>query len=431
MRHVWRREWLVFPLFAAGSLGLSLLGQRIPLPYIILAFMNHGLLAGLVMALSSAPWEEKLLASSVLIAVFTIFGDFCCSFLSVAFLAFLHLTVGIPEPFLVDWMNSLIVFLSILAVAVAVCLLAGRAGAVLCGKERKWYLTAAVPLFLLTAVTDVADWCASHGILLKIEGNLYYAQLLSHGEICVLAALCLSAAACHLFGMNRVYEERQKSSRYQCQVTAYRMLTEQHRQAERLRHDLKNHVIALQGLVEERDWEAMEDYLEAMEESGGLGDGRELAGSPALGALLGRKRREAENQKIRWECSVDPPDGFGFWEFDLCVLFGNLLDNAIAACGRIPEGEDRFLRIRARTVKRCFLLEVKNSAGRKEGTSGTGAGGRSGERKGLGLQNVRDVVERYHGTMETEEKDGVFTSLTLLPAKGIREGDPKGEDSRT
>lgn len=47
----------------------------------------------------------------------------------------------------------------------------------------------------------------------------------------------------------------------------------------------------------------------------------------------------------------------GVQDFDLCVLFGNLLDNALEACEKLPEGADRFVRIQARPVKNVFFLK--------------------------------------------------------------------------
>lgn len=44
-------------------------------------------------------------------------------------------------------------------------------------------------------------------------------------------------------------------------AAVYQMLEEQYTQAERLRHDLKNHVFALRGLWEEQAWEKLGDYL--------------------------------------------------------------------------------------------------------------------------------------------------------------------------
>lgn len=143
------------------------------------------------------------------------------------------------------------------------------------------------------------------------------------------------------------------------------MLKEQYSQSERLRHDMKNHIIALSGLFQNKEWEKLGNYLKKLEEAG-LECHGELTGNKAVDALLYDKRKWAERENVRWECEVQILSECCINEFDLCVLFGNLLDNALEACERIQSDESRFVHIKAGTVKKCFLIEVQNSMDRTE-----------------------------------------------------------------
>lgn len=51
----------------------------------------------------------------------------------------------------------------------------------------------------------------------------------------------------------------------------------------------------------------------------------------------------ADEKSIKWECDVQMPKGYPINEFDLCVLFGNILDNALEACGRMRYGDGALL----------------------------------------------------------------------------------------
>jgi len=57
------------------------------------------------------------------------------------------------------------------------------------------------------------------------------------------------------------------------------MLEEQYGQMERLRHDMKNHMIGLQGLLKNKEWGKMEIYLNQMLESGSMGISEEVTGN--------------------------------------------------------------------------------------------------------------------------------------------------------
>ena len=138
---------------------------------------------------------------------------------------------------------------------------------VFCGKPRKWYVILTVPLLLVIAVYDVACLGASNGIMVRSGGNmgLYYDQIFSLAEFLVLDFLSMAAAGFYVFGMERIYLEQEKSGRYHSQISVYKMLAEQYRRSERLRHDMKNHIIALSALSRNKEWEKIDGYLKNME----------------------------------------------------------------------------------------------------------------------------------------------------------------------
>ena len=102
-------------------------------------------------------------------------------------------------------------------------------------------------------------------------------------------------------------------------------------------------------------------------------------------------------------------------EFDLCVLFGNILDNALEACERMQSGQCRFINIQAKNVKKCFLLEVKNSMGRTEKYIDGYTIKEDSQKHGIGLLNVSDVVNKYNGVVNTEAEKGIFVISILMP----------------
>lgn len=192
-------------------------------------------------------------------------------------------------------------------------------------------------------------------------------------------------------------------------------MEEQEGQTKRLRHDLKNHLTVLSGLAENEEWEKLKGYLKNMGEAAQMEAGEEATGNRVVDILLNQKRKAAERKNTAWECDVKMPRECHIQEFDLCVLFGNILDNAVEGIQGISKP---FIQIRAGAVKRCFLLEVKNSADR-EGQDKTGAaGGKDLKEYGIGLLNVRDVVCKYNGTMNIEMEEGVFVISVLIPLEG-------------
>lgn len=380
-------------------------------PYILNALVNHVFFIGLIILLFRAENEKKILLASILLTASTLIGNFCISLLSCLGLFLMHAVKNIATPFLGLWEGCIIDYITTVILILAIYLLSKRLKSVFQDKIKRWYLIIAVPLLAITAVIDVAGWGATKGIMVRSAGNLslYYDQLFSHAEFCVLTALSMFAAGFYVFGMNRIYLEQEKRNQYYYQLAVYKMLKEQNSQSERLRHDMKNHIISLSSLYNSREWEKLGEYLKNMERYADWEASGEITGNKVIDALLYRKRKMAKENNIIWECDVQMPKWSHINEFDLCILFGNILDNALEACGRLRYSDNKFINIHSKVVKKCFLLEVKNSAEdvsiqRKNYTG-----------HGIGLLNVKDVVNKYNGVMNIEVLNNIFTISVLIP----------------
>lgn len=390
-------------------------------------------------------WERKVLAAVVLAVIIRLVGNFTESFLTCLGLVLVHAISGASR---VGRRGYGLILCGTYGITVtAVCLLSGLLERVFAGKRDKWYLYLAIPLMLVLLLNDLANWAASNGIMFQDWGKygLLENQLFSHGAICVLTGLSMGAAGFFVLGMNRIHEEAKAKEQYQTQVLYYQMLKEQYRSMESLRHDMKNHLIALGGFVRNRQWEPAERYLDNLARAGGMEGGEAVTGNPAVDALFYHKGKQAERLGILWQWDVCVlPSPCPVRDLDLCIILGNILDNALEACQRM-QGEEKkapFIRLHMAMVKRCLLLEVKNSASKEhppvmEGLDCQGRGPWRTSKKenpgehGLGLSNVREAVEHYDGAIriEAEEPTGVVTVSVLLPLSGISETVCRHNDS--
>lgn len=371
--------------------------------------------------------KKTVRAASMLVTIITLIylaEFFLVSIFFCLFLIWKHKVWYIAVPLVEDKEAALIARCCFGIVIMAVYLMRKRFRAVFLGKPWRWCAVLTLPLLVVETVVYAANWGAGYGILYRSGGNmgLYYDQIFSYVGWVVLSGLSLFAVGAYVFGMHRIYVEQKKAEQYQVQTAVYQMLEEQYRQSERLRHDLKNHVFALRGLWEEQMWEKLGDYLKRMEDGAQLGTNEEATGNKAVDALLCQKRKMAEEKQILWESSVQIPSFCNFDEFDLCVLFGNILDNAVEACDRLKGGEARqdsrpFIHIHAEAVKKCFLMEVSNSTEAVDLPKGGYTDKENAKEHGIGLLNVEDVVRRYNGIMNMEIKSGVFVISVLMPMR--------------
>lgn len=381
--------------------------------YLAGAALTQLVFAGAVVLLFQAEWEKKILAAAVYLFLTRLTRKAVGSVCSILALIFLRL-IG-QEPLIVPGSGAElgIIFLEFAAATAAVCLLAQPLRSVFELKIKSWYRSLSFPLIVLIVLEDILEWGATRGILFRGEENrsLYQNQLFSLGTDAALVFLCICSGIFFVFGMERIYREQKKKEQYQGQVGAYQMLEEQYVRMERLRHDMKNHVISLQRLLQSREWEKMERYLQKMTETGALDETEENTGNQVVDALLYQKRQRAEEAGISWKCQMQLGKQLEVEDFDFCVMLGNILDNAIEACEK-SEGE-RWIEVQSGIVKDFFLMEVKNSTDAKEipGVLKVVL-----EERGIGLYNVKETVKKYNGAVNMEILDRTFAISVLLPA---------------
>ena len=150
----------------------------------------------------------------------------------------------------------------------------------------------------------------------------------------------------------------------------------------------------------------MGNYLETMAERGNIDTGDEATGSKAVDALLYEKKQQAKQRNISFASDVVIPKECTVKEFDLCVLFGHILDNALKECGRMDEQHSPFINMMSYQVKKCLLISASNSTVMKN---------QKEMKKGTGYLNIEDAIRKYHGTFQTKVKDGRFEIDVLLP----------------
>lgn len=439
-----------FFLFS-GLIVMATLHERGIWPDGLCRLLKYLLFSGMVILAFSGAWEKKLLAAAILIVTEKLTANFCGSLLTALALVIRH---GIlKQPAMMElWQDFLVTILSYLVTAAVLCFLSRKSRGLFEEKTGKWYLMSAGPLLFLILVVDVYDWSVGRGAVFwgGERMGIYENQLFSHGAVCVLTAVCMFAAGFYVYGMEKIYREWQKKEQYRLQALYLEGLKNQNQRMDKIRHDMKNHIISLQGLLADGNLEKMKEYLNRIAETGGVKGAEEVTGNKAVDALLYEKKKRAEEGNVVWQCDMQPWKESILDEFDFCVLAGNALDNAIEACEKMEdegirnegienekiENEkiknekieikkiinktNRFLHIQTGWVKNYFLFEVKNSAGvRTKEEQKDVFTHQETDRKhyGIGLLNIKETVEKYNGIVNTEWKDGIFVLSVLIPTE--------------
>ncbi|MGL5540924.1 MAG: sensor histidine kinase [Erysipelotrichaceae bacterium] len=203
---------------------------------------------------------------------------------------------------------------------------------------------------------------------------------------------------------------------YEMQLANLREVETYQTQIRRLSHDLHHHKITLQCLLKDQQYEEAQTYLDVMEQN--LPDATpSYTSHKILNAMLVHKQTLCRELHIRYEVHAQSPATLSIYDFDLSVMIGNLLDNALDACKEVAEPDAKFIRVHAKVVNDNFVFEVQNRYNgvlevQKDGFATTKKDKRN---HGLGLSNVARIVDHYQGALDFQYDTSTFTALLRLP----------------
>ncbi len=194
----------------------------------------------------------------------------------------------------------------------------------------------------------------------------------------------------------------------------FRKIAEHKAQVEAQRHDLHHHLAVLWELYEQDDRKKLKNYLESLSHRLPSGGEPELCRNYAVNAVATHYAGLAKQAGTDVVVNLTvPPDLPPELESDLCVIVGNLMENAVEACERMT-GDGRFIRVNSRLQYGVLTFAVDNSfegdLRQKDGhfLSSKRDGG------GIGLTSVTAVAKKYGGNAEFEVRDAVFRASAYV-----------------
>lgn len=180
------------------------------------------------------------------------------------------------------------------------------------------------------------------------------------------------------------------------------------------RHDYHNHIQAIQASMALGKYDEVNKYLRQLNDDLTSVDTTVKTGRIMVDAILNGKINIASQYGIPVNAKAKIPDGTPITDVDLCVIIGNLIDNAIEENQKLPEDE-RFIRIYIGQKNTQLYLVITNAAGKKQRRHGSLFTSGKGLEHGFGLSRVESTVKKYGGLFSADSEDGGFTAEILVP----------------
>lgn len=287
---------------------------------------------------------------------------------------------------------------------------------------------------LLTPVTGILFVNILFRILIVTAGELsiqlYEQYPVLIGIVPVAAALFYAGILVTIISYQKMMGLQEEKERYFVEQQQVHAIQERMAEVEqfydgirRMKHEMKNHLTNIKGLLESGNYGGMGQYISRMDESMDAFEFSIKTGNAVTDVIVNDRQKAAEKQGIRFRSEFTYPESERYDAYDIGIIVNNLLQNALEACGKMLQG-DRYIFISSRQKRKFFLIEVRNpfeggiimdaDTNLPISTKEKEPFGRQGSMHGIGLSNVKREAEKYMGDVDIRVKKNEFSVTVML-----------------
>ena len=181
-----------------------------------------------------------------------------------------------------------------------------------------------------------------------------------------------------------------------------------------IKHDLNNHIAIVYSLVEQENIGEALQYLKDIKGSYSENGNYVQTGNFAIDSVLNFKLQEAYRQNVQVSINLSVPEKIDIPSFEIVTILGNLLDNALEATCKLEQ--DRTIDIKMKYDKGRIWVKIRNTYNGQliKQKSKILTTKKKRDNHGIGLENVKSIVQKYEGIMDIEHTDEFFLVTILL-----------------
>ena len=193
-------------------------------------------------------------------------------------------------------------------------------------------------------------------------------------------------------------------------------MAETNEKMRRIRHDMRNHMIVMEQMLDDKNYGRLKLYMQKIADIAHENEQKIDTGNIELDAILNNKINEAQNSNIKTETDITIPSGIIKDGYDIAVILGNILDNAIRASLECDEKE-RSININIKYNRGVMSILVMNTYANNINVAKNVLPVTTKDdsfEHGIGLANVRNTVEKYHGELIIKTENKKFIADIIL-----------------
>ena len=199
------------------------------------------------------------------------------------------------------------------------------------------------------------------------------------------------------------------------QEQKYEQASQSFRSISSVIHDTNKHLVYLNECVERHEFDEAKRYIGTAIEHIDKSYKRINTGFLPIDALVSNSLNIAETNNITFKSDIKiEKERICIERYDLCVALGNLLDNAVEACKKVSNPDDRIISVSIVTGDNSMVIHIENSAERMIG-SNFKTDKKDKLLHGYGISNVKAISEKYGGVFTIERRESSCEATLIFP----------------
>ena len=194
---------------------------------------------------------------------------------------------------------------------------------------------------------------------------------------------------------------------------------ESEKEAARIRHDARHHILLIRDYVEKGNMDNLLAYLEEYGEDVENRRAKLICGHPAVNGILSVYARQARAKGIVVNIDAEVPKDTVIRDIDWVAILANVFDNAIHGCnnsGKMEQEIDIYITKRGKKI----IIQCTNTC--TDDVIFQKGIPKSAKGEGLGTTSIIKSALRYNGEVDFAIEDGRFVTRILLNLS-VKKGD--------
>ena len=276
----------------------------------------------------------------------------------------------------------------------------------------EWLMLLSVPLTALATLTVYEYYIEMLPPNEEINSYIY----ISTGGLLFITALTFTLFSKFRRQLNIAENTKDLKLQIALQEQSVKRMEVAYNRTREIRHDLKNHIAGMYGLLNSEDYEGLRKYLNAMNDT--VEDSTYIAvcNNSAIDAILNEKLYIAQKKTVHMQYDICDLSNCSVGTMDICIILANAIDNAVEACEKIEDEKERYIQVRV-TDGDFLLFSITNPVAYAPQKSGNGlyiSDKPDAGNHGIGLKSIKSTAEKYGGEMIAKCENNVFRLVVKL-----------------